>query len=356
MENNFETLENLFETIEIEVDSTESTDNQDNNTDNTSGEDSGDNGIDNNIDDAGDADDGDAGTDTNDDAADNQEGNQGNEGDEDTTQVQDLFNTFGQFVTLDKPEDGQEITETFLREQLTQLPERSFLSYVDKRPQMVKDFLTYQAQFENPTQEQLTEFFSQYMTQEESTHDVTTNEGARAFLASHSSFKELYEDDEEGLNDALDRLEDKELLLSRAKKLFDKQEDTKETDRLQAIEDAKEQRRQAKANQAAFTANINKEAEALPWELSQKQAAINNINSETIKTMWGEIIKSPKGLLQFGDILTHFKEGNFDSLYKVLEGKKKSDQAESQKDNINKDSFGKLLGKHKKKEVANLYE
>lgn len=268
----------------------------------------------------------------------------------DLTSTKTLYTALKDYLPLD---DSEEPTEEFLREQINSLPEKVFLGYVESRPQFIQDFLIYQANLENPTQEQLVDFLKQYVIPEESSFDLETTEGARSFLKSKKEFASLY-GGEDNVEDALDLLEDKNKLLDVAKKIQEKEVSAKEAAKDAEILRAAQEKAQKIERDKQFALQIQQEADKLSWQDSQKRKALGQLNSKNISEKWQEITKSPKALIQFSNLLTYFEGGNFDALYDKLEGKKSSVDNKNKAKVIEKDSLGKLLGKQKPQDIDDI--
>lgn len=235
------------------------------------------------------------------------------------------------------------VTEEYLKEELKSLGERSFLSYVNSLPEYMKNTLIYAANKQDITPKDFVKFVSDFVTTDST--DISTNEGARTYLKNSAAFKALY-DTEDEIEEALDVLEDKEKLIEKAEKIKSK-EDSDRTKKQEAeIERAKQEQQQRLEAEKKFAAQIEEESKKLQWDTKRVAEAKSNINQQFINEKYQQLIKSPKGLLQFVDLLSYVENGTLDNLYNVLEGKKKSKAAEKLLENIEKDSLSKALSKN----------
>lgn len=235
------------------------------------------------------------------------------------------------------------ITEEYLKEELKSLGERSFLSYVNSLPEYMKNTLIYAANKQDITQEDFVKFVSDFVTTDST--DISTNEGARNYLKNSAAFKALYETEDE-MDEALDAFEDKEKLIEKAEKIKSKEDSDKIKKQEAEIERVKQEQQQRLEAEKKFAAQIEEESKGLQWDKQRVAEAKANINQQFINEKYQQLIKSPRGLLQFVDLLSHVENGTLDSLYQVLEGKKKSKTAEKLLGNIEKDSLSKALSKN----------
>lgn len=257
--------------------------------------------------------------------------------------VQAKYEIFKQYGAV-RETDIAKVTEEYLEEELSSLPERAFMEYVQSLPDYIQNTLIYAANKENLSQEEFVKFVSQMVAP--SQVDVSTNENARNYLKNNATFRSLYDTDDE-IEEALDMLEDKNILISKAEKLISKDTENKTTLQKQAIEDAKAEKQRRLEEEKRFAEQIENEAKTLAWEKKRIDTAKSNINQNFINEKYQQIVKNPKGLLQFVDLLSHVENGNLDNLYKVLEGKTQSNTAKTILGNIEKDSLSKALSKNR---------
>lgn len=235
------------------------------------------------------------------------------------------------------------ITEEYLKEELSSLGERSFLNYVNSLPEYMKNTLIYAANKQDITQEDFVKFVSEFVTTNST--DISTNEGARNYLKNSAAFKALY-DTEDEIDEALDAFEDKDKLIEKAEKIKSKEDSDRAKKQEAEIERVKQEQQQRLEAEKKFAAQIEEESKKLQWDTKRVAEAKSNINQQFINEKYQQLIKSPKGLLQFVDLLSHVENGTLDNLYNVLEGKKKSKTAEKLLGNIEKDSLSKALSKN----------
>lgn len=250
-----------------------------------------------------------------------------------------LYKYWKDFLPLDETEEP---TEDFLREQQEKLPEKFFMSYVDNRPDFIKDLLVYQSQLENPTVDDVKSFFDKFVIQEDI--DVTDNDSARNFLKTRPEFTKLYKTSEK-MDRALDMLEDDEELVERAKELLEEDKLKKEESKKETLRLAQEQKEKNMAAQKEFATKVNATIEELQWKPEKKNKVTKELNPANISAKWDKIRSNPKALVQFADFLSYLDDNGFDAFFNVLEGKEKSKEVTKIKSNLEKDSLGKLLGK-----------
>lgn len=259
---------------------------------------------------------------------------------EDPASAKTFYNVVKDFLPV---EDTDDPNEDFLREQFEALPEKFFMEYVGTRPDWFKDMLVYQNNLDNPTPEKMSEFFNKYIIKEATHKPVETEEDARRFLKSSDVFKRLYDTDED-MDEALDLLADKGKILDKAKQFeagILKQREKEKEEELKRLETEKANKLQ---KEKEFAGEIRKVINDLDWQEAQKQKALREINSKNISDKWSKIHTNPKYLVEFGNLLSYFSEDKgFQDLYEKLEGKSKSQQSKRTKENLEKDSLGKLF-------------
>lgn len=241
-------------------------------------------------------------------------------------------------------------TEEQIRESLDNLAPSRISAFMATKPTRFQELTAYVLAKEDATDADLDEFYNKYLKNTTSPIEIESVEDARKYLGESKTFKELY-DDPEDLKEALDLLEDKDKLIDKAKALYEKEEGQRnakaEAERKAAIK-AEEDAKAAKLEASRlFAENIEKELKTLSWKEEQKLAAKRAASQDNINKVWSELVKNPKGYIQFANLLTYFKDGNFDSLYDVLEGKQTSKRLTQREKAIAKDTIGSLLGKSK---------
>lgn len=267
----------------------------------------------------------------------------------DITSVQSVYDVLKDYVPLNEGE----VNEDFLRSELENLPSKFFLNYVESRPQIVQDLLTFQANAEEVTPESLATFFETYL-KPKTTFDIETTEGAREYLKTRPELKKFYKTDEK-LDMALDTMEDDNELLDRAKELWQEDEVKREEAKKNKIEEEKRNKEEKAKAQLLFAKQIQDEVEKLPWDKKAKEEALREINATNISTKWQSISTNPSHLPQFGKLLSYYtKETGFQKLFDILEGKNKSKSAQELKKTISQDSLGKVLNRNPPKEKDNI--
>lgn len=268
----------------------------------------------------------------------------------DNQQLKELAEVFAQYIpgfSID-----EDLTEDSLRKKLEEVPDRLLTEYVNGLPEVVRDFILYQASQENPNEETIRSFYESYVRprQDLSSINVEEEEGAEKFLRSLEDFQRLYDTKEE-MDDAIALLKDKETLIPKAKKLKEAYLQTIEEKKKEELARAQQLKEEKIRKAQEFQKQLSEQLEQLPWSIDKKKRAISQVNQENIQNKMNAIISSPKALIQLGDILSYFDENEgFDSLYEVLEGKEKSRRAKKARKEIEKDALGTLLRNRTTKE------
>lgn len=257
--------------------------------------------------------------------------------------VATVYETLADFVPFeDKPE---EVTEDWVREQLSEkLPQKLFMQYADSRPSALQELLVYGSSLtEEDAVEKLSEYFNKYIkpTEVVEINDVTT---AREFLQNSKEFKEFIEDDEDR-EALLDRWEDADKIVSEAKKYQEKLDRKKEASKERVKQEAQQAENQRLTERKKFNDGIKSELESSSWDQNMKQRTVNALNPTFIKQVNDDIKQSPLAVVQLANIYSYFKGGNFNELFELLEGKKRSNKTKETKDSIAKDSLGRQLQK-----------
>jgi hypothetical protein len=235
-------------------------------------------------------------------------------------------------------------TEEQIREHLDNLASSRIADFMSTKPSRFQELTAYALAKEGATDDDLDEFYSKYL--KKGTGEITDNDAARQYLQSRKEFVELY-DDAEDLKEALDLLEDKDKLISKAKALQSKESSQSVAEKEAVIKAAQDEAKAKLESSKVFASKVQEELKTLSWKEEQKTKAIKAASQDNINKVWSELVKNPKGFIQFANLLTYFNDGNFDSLYNVLEGKKTSNNVTSKEKAIAKDTIGSLLGKSK---------
>lgn len=261
----------------------------------------------------------------------------------DTLPVYNILKDYNIVPEMENP------TEEQLREHLENLGSSKVTEFFATKPTRFQELAAYALAKEDVTDADLDDFYNKYLKKEDVV-EIKSTEDARKFLENSKAFTDAY-DDVDDLKEALDLLEDKNKLVDKAKALYDKQitqlTSTQEAERkavIKAAEDAKNAKLEASKQ---FATKVQEELKGLSWKEEQKNKAIQAASQDNINKVWSELVKNPKGYIQFANLLTYFKDGNFDNLYEVLEGKQTSKQITSREKQISKDTIGSLLGKSK---------
>ena len=266
----------------------------------------------------------------------------------DLTSVKTLYNHWKEFLPFDEVEEP---TVEFLREQQEKLPEKFFMSYVETRSPIAQDLLAFESKLQNSTVEDLRKFFDQYIDVQEVS--ISTNEAAREYLKNQPEFKKMYKS-EEKINQALDILEDDNELIERAKELEAERNTSKEEAKKAHLQQLEVEKQTRINREKEFASKVNSTIDGLQWKPERKQKVVGEINPKNIGEKWNKISTNPKALVQFADFLSYFDGEGFDKFYNLIEGKEQSKEVTKVKSNIEKDSLGKLLGKHSTHESKNV--
>lgn len=255
-----------------------------------------------------------------------------------SSDIYQLLRDFNLVPEMEKPD------EETIRESLNSFGSESVKAYFESRPKKFQDFFRYQNALENPTDKDLDDFYKQYI--KDDAVEIKDETVAREYLKNSPEFKALY-DDADDMEEALDLLADKGKLITKATTIEAKNNTSKEADREKVIAQAEATKKENLESAKLFYQSVQEELEKTKWSKQQKEAALKASDSKYISNVWAEVIKNPKGFGQFANLLTYFKDGNFDSLYAKLEGKEQSKNVLSKEKSITTDTLGKLLGKTK---------
>lgn len=258
--------------------------------------------------------------------------------------AKDLAKVFSEYIP--GLEVGEDVTEEDLRKSLEEVPKKMLIEYVNSLPELVRDFIYFQAAQENPTEESLRSFFDAYLKPQFDIESFNVEEesGAERFLRHTEEFTSLYDTDEE-ISDAIAYLKDKGTLVDKAKKIKERKLKELEEQRKAAVEEQKRIEAEREKQREIFQKKLNEELQSLGWADGRKRRALSEITQgNKIQDKLNAITRSPKALIQFGDILSYFDEQKgFDELYKILEGKENSKKVKTMKRSIEEDSLGTLL-------------
>lgn len=268
----------------------------------------------------------------------------------DLTSVKTLYNHWKEFLPFDEVEEP---TVEFLREQQEKLPEKFFMSYVETRPDFIQDLLAYQSKLQNPSVEDVKGFFDKYLDNTTQEVDVSTTEGAREFLKAQPEFAKMYKT-EAKINQALDILEDEDELIERAKEIKEEKDAQKVEAKKLALQQAEADKQARLAQEKEFASKLTATIDSLQWKPERKQKVVKELDNKNISTKWAKINQNTKALVQFADFFSYFDGESFDAFYNLIEGKEQSKEINKIKGIIEKDSLGKLLGKHASHESKNV--
>lgn len=261
----------------------------------------------------------------------------------DTTSVYNILKDYNLAPEIENP------TEEQIREHLENFGSTKINEFFSNKPSRFQDLTAYVLAKDNVTDEDLDDFYNKYL-KKEAIVEINSVEDARKFLENSKTFAEAY-DDIEDLKEALDLLEDRNKIVAKAKSLYEKQiqqeTSTQEAERKAAIKAAEDAKQAKLESSKIFATKVQEELKTLSWKEEQKNKAIQAASQDNINKVWGELVKNPRGYIQFANLLTYFKDGNFDTLYEVLEGKQTSKQISQREKEITKDTIGSLLGKSK---------
>lgn len=200
-------------------------------------------------------------------------------------------------------------------EELPQLIKESLLSQVNPEVEDVLHFILEGKQ--NLTREELIEFINAGNT------EIETADDARNFLA------EVYRKQgmkERAIEAQLDDLEEDNGLLEEAKKFANTQNENK-------IQEKQKLNRELEEQQTRFNETLVDEINNYPTE-KQKQikSTITNVGK-----IVGEISKDPKKYVKFVEVLSRYKNGEFD--FSDIEKKGASNSTQRLKETLNKSAF-----------------
>ena len=259
--------------------------------------------------------------------------------------VKDTYDILNDFLPLNEIED---LDEDKLRQELAQeVPQKLFMSYVESRPSILQDLLTYGVNLtEEDAQEKLISYFNKFVKPSDKAYDLDTEEGARQFLLDSEEFKEPFLNDIEEINLTIDRWEDSGKLIENAKKYQDRAERFKAKEKEKLRLEAEARSKEAAQKEVQFRQSLKSEIENMPWDMQMKQKTINALNPEYISQVNKSIQSSPKAIVQLANLYNYFKDGNFDELFNILEGKAESNKNKQVKKTIAQDSLSKRINKN----------
>jgi len=253
------------------------------------------------------------------------------EKDEVATSLFDVLKDKGLF-SQDEEFDG---TWEKLEEKFNELPDRITTSIVSQFPQPVQDLLEFALSKPKLKYEDLQEFFNS-TKQEELNLDLSDNDDARKYLT------QVYlaqGEDEEDIEDILDRLEDKGKLITKAQaeKAKADAQTTKQKEAL--VEQAKRERQAEEQKYEQIVQGINQELQTSKFSPEMKKQVLANLDSNTLASKNAKVMQSPKGLVQLAAFYATFDEKSGTFNLDVFRKQLLSKEVESQKKSALKDKF-----------------
>lgn len=211
---------------------------------------------------------------------------------------------------------------------LNELPQKIYNEFLESSPEKYRKLL--KLVYENPeaTDEDLSEIFNAYKADNKVTGDFNSD-SAREYLTNEFKAKGI---DEDIISAQLDKLEDDDKLIDKAKEAYQKNYKSKQDELLAKVEQEKQAREKQMLERTETINNTFKEfnwQESRVKKVKQTLASLNDLNVA--------IFNNPKSLIQLGDILSHYnpKTGDFDLEYLKKQGES---QATSKLQNLwNKD-------------------
>jgi hypothetical protein len=251
-------------------------------------------------------------------------------------QVKELYSVVANVLPIDENENP---TVEWIQEQINDAPRKLLEVAITSMPQDAQNVLGYVANKPDFTMKDLVDYVNQFNPQEV---NVETVEGARQYLKSNPQYTKLYDNEE--LDEELDRLEDANKIVVKAKKLKEAEDAIKVTEATKLVETTKAQNEANITRQREFVKNIQQEVESFGWKDDTKRKVFDNLKNERVQFVNSKLKENPKAVAQMAHIYSFFDEKTgFDKLFEVLEGKEKSKKTLETKDKLQQSKLSGLV-------------
>ncbi|GIV86022.1 MAG: hypothetical protein KatS3mg054_0051 [Chloroflexus sp.] len=231
---------------------------------------------------------------------------------------------------------------------LEQLPGRMFAEYVEALGPQVRDLLVWAANKRKAGQDispkELAQFTRKYVDVDvlPDENQIVSEDGARKYLMQHPNFVELYPDEEERTA-AIEVLQQKGILMQKAKSLYDKQKEDIERKRAEEVEKAREQAEQQQRMYEEFLKKARRYMEQTPWAVQRSDEIVSNMDPKVIQEKWRQITTMPEAFVQFANLLSYFDGKDFGKLYEMLAKRQQSNEVDEAAKRA-KVGLGKYIG------------
>ncbi|RMG73526.1 MAG: hypothetical protein D6711_10705 [Chloroflexi bacterium] len=256
--------------------------------------------------------------------------------------IYDILNEYVGLPQVDKVDAAK------LEELLEELPANLMIQYLSDKPSYVQDLFLYLDTKENPSVEDVKNFFDQYVSGEEKvlrTYDDPDE--AREFLMEMPEMKRLYKSAEKR-RAAIDALDDDEVL-ERANEIIEEKRQAFEEERKKAIEEEKKRKQEQKKREREFWNTVNQVVEQLDWVESRKKRIKETWKPEVISEKWQTIIQNPEHFVQFVNVLTYYNdEEGFKELYELIDKKAATPKNQKKKEALKSKSLRDYLRSSKR--------
>lgn len=278
-------------------------------------------------------------TDTNEESEETDSADQ-NEVKEVDDRVKVLYDILVDSNVIGEIEDFEPTVENF-EALVEQLPEHFFMQAVSNLPEPVQVLLEYGMNNPNLTAEDLGEFFSNYIAPSGYSEPETDDE-AIDFLKPILLQNKLFTSEKKVDKYLEDLLED-DMLLDKAKEVFNEYEQNRLAAMQEQIEQVKYAKEQEAEQQRIFYENLYDTVQSLEWDRDKKNEVLNNLQPSEVQRKNAMIMQSPKAVVQLADIYSYFNEETGEFEFENFGIRKLSKKLDSQKNNMQKDKISSHL-------------
>jgi len=219
-----------------------------------------------------------------------------------------IYGQMKNFGLIDDLEDGQELTEDYLRSKLPEMEERAFLKSIEKLSPDTQELLQYA--FNNAgqdTPDKLREFFNKYVEPTTNTYEENPKAYLKNILLQSSTLMT-----EKDIEEKLEDWEEEGVLENKAKTAYELQKAELDKQKEQELKSAEENRKKQIERLQQFSQNVNSIVEQQQWGEEKQEQFVNTVRKAQ---EYNQMISSnPKAYVQMINFLSYFnpEKGEFD--------------------------------------------
>lgn len=219
-----------------------------------------------------------------------------------------IYGQMKNFGLIDDLEDGQELTEDYLRSKLPEMEERAFLKSIEKLSPDTQELLQYA--FNNAgqdTPDKLREFFNKYVEPTTNTYEENPKAYLKNILLQSSTLMT-----EKDIEEKLEDWEEEGVLENKAKTAYELQKAELDKQKEQELKSAEENRKKQIERVQQFSQNVNSIVEQQQWGEEKQEQFVNTVRKAQ---EYNQMISSnPKAYVQMINFLSYFnpEKGEFD--------------------------------------------